>query len=186
MDSVYIKRVLDGNTDDFRYFIQKYKDLAFSVAISVVKNEFDAEEVVQEAFLKVFRNLNSFKGKSEFKTWFYRIVINEAFRKIEKSKNDKLVLYEQNLPETEDFTETFRGLNHEEQHVLVVESLNRIPPKEALALQLFYIEGNNMEEMANLTGWSIANIKVILHRARKHLLTVVDAKIKDEHLILQR
>lgn len=184
MDSVYIKKVLDGNTDDFRYFIRKYSDLAFSVAISVVKNEFDAEEVVQEAFLKAFRNLKSFKGKSEFKTWLYRIVINEAFRKAEKSKNDKTVLYERDLPEAEDFIETFRGLNAEEQHVLVVESLSRIPSKESLALQLFYLEGNSIEEMGNLTGWTVANVKVILHRARKHLLAVVDAKIKDEHLIL--
>lgn len=181
MDSVYIKRVLDGNTDNFRYFIQKYKDMAFSIAVSVVKNEFDAEEVVQEAFVKAFKNLKSFRGKSEFKTWFYRIVINESFRRLEKAKNDILLLSGQDLLETEDFADTFRGMNTNEQKVLVTESLKKIPAKESLALQLFYLEGNRIDEITTITGWSEANVKVILHRARKHLLVVVNTMIEKEN-----
>jgi RNA polymerase sigma-70 factor (ECF subfamily) len=183
MDSVYIRKVLEGSTDDFRYFIRKYKDLAFSVAVSVVKNEFDAEEVVQESFIKAFKNLKSFKGKSEFKTWFYRIVINEAFKRVQKTKKEIILPTGENLPEADDFTNTFRGMNDEEQQVLVAESLKRIPPKESLSLQLFYLEGNNIDEIANITGWSEANVKVILHRARKHLLLVVNMLIEKEHLI---
>lgn len=179
MDSVYIKKVLDGSTDDFRYFIRKYKDMAFAVAISVVKNEFDAEDVVQESFLKAFRNLKSFKGKSEFKTWFYRIVINEAFRHNEKTKKDKFVAFEKDLPDTEDYTETFRGIEAGEQHVLVLESLSKIPSKESLALQLFYLDGYSLDEVGNLTGWTVANVKVILHRARKHLLAVVNEQLNE-------
>ena len=183
MDSEYIKKVIDGSTDDFRYFIRKYKDLAFSVAVSVVKNEFDAEEVVQEAFIKTFKSLKSFRGKSEFKTWFYRIVINEAFKRIQRTKSEIILPTGQNLPEVEDFTDTFRGMNAEEQRVLVVESLKQIPPKESLSLQLFYLEGNSIDEITNITGWSEANVKVILHRARKHLLLVVNAMIEEEFKI---
>lgn len=183
MDSVYIKKVLDGSTEDFRYFIRKYKDLAFSVAVSVVKNEFDAEDVVQEAFIKAFKNLKSFREKSEFKTWFYRILINEAFKRIQKTKNEIILPSGQNLPEVEDFTDTFRGMNAEEQRVLVTESLKKIPPRESLSLQLFYLEGNSIDEITNITGWSEANVKVILHRARKHLLQVVNAMIEEEFKI---
>ena len=183
MDSVYIKRILEGSTDDFRYFIQKYKDLAFSVAVSVVKNEYDAEEVVQEAFIKAFKNLKSFRGKSEFKTWFYRIVINEAFKRVQKTKNEIILPNGDNLPEIEDFTDTFRGMNAEEQRVLVSESLLKIPPKESLSLQLFYLEENSIVEITNITGWSEANVKVILHRGRKHLLSVVNSLIEKEYLI---
>lgn len=186
MDSVYIKKVTEGSTDDFRYFIRKYKDLAFSVAVSIVKNEFDAEDVVQEAFIKAFQNLKSFRGKSEFKTWFYRIVINEAFRRVQKTKNEIVLPTGQNLPEVADFTDTFRGMNAEEQRVLVAESLKKIPPKESLSLQLFYLEGNSVDEITNLTGWSTANVKVILHRARKHLLLVVNTIIEKEYQIRTR
>ncbi|MDX9883490.1 MAG: RNA polymerase sigma factor [Prolixibacteraceae bacterium] len=180
MDSVYIKKVLDGSTEDFRYFIQKYKDLAFSVAVAVVKNEFDAEEVVQEAFIKVFKNLKTFRGKSEFKTWFYRIVINEAFKRLQKEKNDVLLPVGNELPDVEDISETFRGMTDDEQRLLVSESLKKIPSKESLSLQLFYLEGNTISEITGLTGWSEANVKVILHRARKHLLEVVNAMMNNE------
>jgi RNA polymerase sigma-70 factor (ECF subfamily) len=186
MDSVYIKNVLDGNTEDFRYFIRKYKNLAFSVAVSVVKNEFDAEEVVQDAFIKAFQNLKSFRKQSNFKTWFYRILINEAFKRLQKVKNEIVLPTSQNLPDVEDITETFRGMNAEEQKFLVSESLKKIPPKESLTLQLFYLEGNSIDEITNLTGWSETNVKVILHRARKHLLDVVNIMVEKEFKIASR
>jgi len=180
MDSVYIQRVLNGSTDDFRYFIRKYKDLAFSVAVAVVKNEYDAEDVVQEAFIKAFQNLQSFRGNSNFKTWFYRILVNEAFKRIRKSKDEIVVLHSENIPESEDISETFRGFNDDEQKLLVSESLKRIAPKECLVLQLFYFEGNSLVEISNITGWSEGNVKVMLHRARKHLLEVVSKMMQGE------
>lgn len=180
MDSVYIQRVLNGSTDDFRYFIRKYKDLAFSVAVAVVKNEYDAEDVVQEAFIKAFQNLQSFRGNSNFKTWFYRILVNEAFKRIRKSKDEIIVLHSENIPESEDISETFRGFNDDEQKLLVSESLKRIAPKECLVLQLFYFEGNSLVEISNITGWSEGNVKVMLHRARKHLLEVVSKMMQGE------
>jgi RNA polymerase sigma factor (sigma-70 family) len=185
MDSVYIQRVLNGSTDDFRYLIRKYKDLAFSVAVSVVKNEFDAEEVVQEAFIKAYQNLESFRGKSCFKTWFYRILVNEAFKRIRKTKKEMILSESDNVPYPEDISDSFRGLNEEEQKFLVSESLQKIPPKECLILQLFYFEGNSLVEISNITGWSEGNAKVMLHRARKHLLNVVNAAMEKDLLIVK-
>lgn len=183
MDSVYIQKVLNGSTEDFRYFIRKYKDLAFSVAVSVVKNEFEAEEVVQEAFIKAFQNLQSFRGKSEFRTWFYRILINEAFKRYQKLKIEMVIPLTDRKKDLEDTGESFRGLDPDEQKWLVTESLKKIPPRESLSLQLFYLEGNSLEEMAELTGWSVSNSKVILHRARKHLLEVVNGMLERELIV---
>ncbi len=180
MDSVYIQKVLNGSTDDFRYFIRKYKDLAFSVAVSVVKNEYEAEEVVQEAFIKAFQNLGSFRGNSEFKTWFYRILINEAFKRFQKLKMEIVLPLNENRTDVEDIGDNFRGLDPDEQKLLVAESLGKIPPRESLSLQLFYLEGNSLEEIAGLTGWSESNVKVILHRARKHMLDVVNVLMDGE------
>lgn len=180
MDSLYIKKVLSGSTEDFRYFIKKYKDMAFSVAVSVVKNEFAAEEVVQEAFIKAFNNLKSFRGKSEFKTWFYRIVINEAFKRHQKDKMELLVRSGDQLPDMHDIEDTFKGLNDDEQKMMVNESLKQIPAKESLVLRLFYLEENNINEIIDLTGWSKSNVKVLLHRARKNLLLVVNKMMNSE------
>jgi RNA polymerase sigma factor (sigma-70 family) len=186
MDPVYIRKVLSGSADDFRYLIHKYKDLGFSVAVSVVKSELDAEEVVQEAFIKAFQNLKSLRDTSNFKTWFCRILINEAFKRLQKSKNESLLPLRENIIDIEDITDTFRGLDAEEQRLLVSDSLKKIPPRESLSLQLFYLEGNNIEEISNITGWSEANVKVILHRARRHMLDVVNSMIETEFIMKTR
>lgn len=184
MDSVYIEKVLNGSTEDFRFLIRKYKDLAFSVAVSVVKNEFDAEEVVQEAFIKAYQNLSSLKERSNFKTWFCRILINDAFKRLHKMKNETVLSAIENFTEVEDAPEIFRGLNPEEQTALVTESLKKLPAKESLSLQLFYLEDCSIVQITNLTGWSEANVKVILHRARKHLLEVVSSTMGKDNLII--
>ena len=74
-------------------------------------------------------------------------------------------------------------MTDDEQKLLVSESLEKIPPKESLSLQLFYLEGNAISEITGLTGWSEANVKVILHRARKHLLEVVNTMMEREFKI---
>lgn len=174
MDNLYIQKVLNGDTEGFRYFISNYKDLAFSVAISVVKDEFWAEEVVQESFIKVFQKLKTFKGHSSFKTWFYRIVINEAFQRIREEK--KQHIYQNELQETElDSVEgSLKGLTPEEQTLVVQEALKLIPPKESLVLRLFYLEDQPSKTIADETGWTEANVRVILHRGRKNMLAAVN------------
>ena len=183
MDSVYIQNVLNGSTEGFRYLIKKYKDLAYSVAVSIVKNEVEAEEVVQEAFIKAYKNLSSLKEKSSFKTWFYRILINEAFKRLQKIKHEIALPINENLCDVEDIADTFKGMNAEEQILLVTESLKKLPAKESLTLQLFYLEGNSIDKIINCTGWSEANVKVILHRARIRLLDVVNTMMGKEFIM---
>jgi len=174
MDDLYIQKVLNGDTEGFRYFISNYKDLAFSVAISVVKDEFWAEEVVQESFIKVFQKLKTFKGHSSFKTWFYRIVINEAFQRLREEKKQHVYQEEFREVELDTVEDSLNGLTPEEQAVLVQEALKRIPPKESLVLRLFYLENQSTKTIADETGWTDANVRVILHRGRKNILLVVN------------
>ena len=185
MDDLYIKKIIGGDTEGFRYFIKNYKDLAFSVAISVVKDEFLAEEVVQESFIKVFKNLKSFKNRSSFKTWFYRIVINESFKQLKEEK--KSVIYTSELKEADlnDVESNMFGLTSDEQTVFVQEALKILSAKESLALRLFYLEGQDTKTISEETAWSEANVRVILHRARKNLLVVVKKLIKQKEISIK-
>src|SRR5664279_767345 len=88
MDDIYIQKVLKGDTDAFRFLIKKYKDIGYSLAMSVVKDEFTAQDVLQASFVIAFSKLSTFKGNSKFSTWLYRIIINEAFNAIRKRKNE--------------------------------------------------------------------------------------------------
>ena len=180
MDDHYIKKVLDGQTEEFRYFIKQYKDLAFSVAFSVVKNEFTAAEVVQESFVKAYENLKSFKGESKFSTWLYRIVINESFK---TARKEKRIVSETCFVSGLDYQENpviFDELKESEQKYYINECLNRLPANESLVLRLFYLAENSINEICEMTGWSESNVKVHLHRGRKNMQELLQRILKTE------
>jgi RNA polymerase sigma factor (sigma-70 family) len=169
MDDLYVTRVLAGDTEAYRYFLRKYQDMAFSLSMSILKDEFLAEEVVQDAFVKAFNALDSFARRSSFKTWFYRIVLNESFLRAKKQKRELLEFlpeYDEELPDENALAQ----MSRDEQAYQVDKALKCLPDREAVVLRLFYLEEESIKGVSEITGWSEANIKVILHRARKSML----------------
>lgn len=179
MDEIYIRKVCEGDTESFRYFLKQYKDMAFSVAISVVKDEFIAEEVVQDAFMKAFNALKSFNRQSKFSTWFYRIVSNESFMRLKKMKRD-IISFNPDYNNDIADESVLLSLQADEQTYLINEALKKLPPNESLALRLFYLEEESIKAVCEITGWSESNTKVILHRARKNMLIAVNQLMKSE------
>ena len=135
--------------------------MAFSVAMSVVKDEFLAADVVQEAFIIAFEKLSYFKGNSKFSTWFFRIVINQSFKSIQKNSSQ----YSESDEALE--TDTTGKVSTDEQKFFINECLKNMPANESLVLRLFYLNENSLLEVSEITGWSESKVKVTLHRARK-------------------
>jgi RNA polymerase sigma-70 factor (ECF subfamily) len=178
MDDLYLKKVLSGDTDSFRYFIQKYKDIGYSLAMSVVKDEYLAQEILQTAFIRAYSGLKNFKGKSKFSTWFYRILINEAFKAVKKqSAGTDLESVCGKIPEDDYFEANDK---EENQKYYLNEALKRINSNESLALRLFYLEECSIEEITEITGWGNSNVKVILHRGRNNLRQVLEKMCKND------
>ena len=174
MDESCIQKILAGDSELFRHLIVKYKDMAYSIAMSVLKDEFYAEEVLQISFLRAFEHLNSFKASSKFSTWLYRIVINESFRLVRKHKNEFVSFMEAPPDEEAELDDSFLKMEEEDQRHIINEALQKLRSNESLALRLFYLEENSIDEIRDMTGWTASNIKVILHRARfslKNILT---------------
>ncbi len=167
MENIYMDRVLSGDIDAFRYFIKTYKDMAFSIAFSIVKDEQYAEEVVQDAFMKAFNGLKKFHRKAAFKSWFYRIVVNESFLRLRSIKKDRKMI---SIEEQSDAIMEVQFEEITESHGAKIHKvLSLMEPKESLALELFYLQELSINDMMQITGWSKGNTKVILHRARKSL-----------------
>jgi len=177
MDERYIKKVLEGDPEAFRYFLKNYKDMAFHVAVSIVKDAYYAEEVVQDAFMKAFKGLKSFNGTAKFKTWFYRIVVNEAFQRLRKMKREVVSFVPAEEIIVLECTPLYE-LPEEEQKHMIGEALNKLPPKESLVLTLFYLEEYGLADICNITGWSLSNTKVILHRARKDMRSMLGSTLR--------
>ena len=171
-DDLNIRKVLNGDEGAFRYFITEYKDMAFTVAISVVKEQNIAQEVVQDAFLKAFKSLHSFKKEALFSTWFYRIVVNEALMRLKKMKRDILIFSPDCDRDVRDES-VFFSLEEPEQSHLINEALKKLSPNESLVLRLFYLQEENLRSVGDITGMSVANVKVTLHRARKNMFRLI-------------
>lgn len=171
MDDLYVAKVLAGDAEAYRYFLRKYQDMAFSLAMSIVKDEFIAEEIAQDAFVKAFDALESFSRRSSFKTWFYRIVLNESFARVKKQKREFLEFrpeYDEEVPDDS----ALNNMTQDDQAARVGEALKCLPDREAIVLRLFYLEEETIKGIGEITGWTESNIKVILHRARKNMLGV--------------
>lgn len=171
----YIQKVLDGDTDAFRFIIKQYKDEAYSLAISVVKDEFLAKDVTQNAFIKVYTKLDTFEENSKFSTWLFRIVINEAFILQRKQKRQTKIAEESSATNNRSaVNKSSQKIEEDNQRYYINEALKQIPAKYSLALRLFYLQDYSIEEIKEITGWSTSNTKVILYRARNKVKTVLD------------
>lgn len=167
MDDVYLDSVLSGDVEAFGYFVKTYKNMAFNLAYSIIKDEQYAEEATQDAFMKAFTGLDSFKRQASFKSWFYRIVVNQSFLQLRKLKKSHQYTDLNEVCEHPFDDE----LNKDSSEILreIHKALDKLSSNESLALQLFYLEEMALNQITEITGWSLANTKVILHRARKNV-----------------
>lgn len=169
IDAVLIEKIKKGDTDAFRHLVDKYKDMSLSLAYSILKDKAKAEDVLQEAFMKVFHKAASFKHQSAFSSWLYRIVINSAYNELKRNKGHlELEKVNSNDSMSNDKT-AFQNLKEEEQKRYVVLALNKLKPDEALVLRLFYLCELSLKEVEEITDFSPSKVKVDLHRGRKNM-----------------
>lgn len=181
MDSEHIQKVLGGDANAYRYFIEKYRNMAYSLAISIVKDVPIAEEVTQDAFLSAYKSLDKFEQRSKFSTWLYKIVTNEGLKRLRK-KEFKYAddVSELNIVKYAEINNSVLSLTEQEQKYYINRGLEKLLPNDSLVLRLFYLDERSLKEIGEITGFSNTNIKTILHRARKRFYTVLKEDLKDE------
>lgn len=176
-DVEIIESVKKGNQADYAVLIDRYKNKAFTMLKRMLKNEFDAEEVLMDCFLKAYNNMNNFKFESKFSTWFYRIVYNTALTKLSNTKRkiesemDSIddLNYLESIYNADDFLKN-------DMSDLVRKIINELPVKNAAVITMFYLEEMNTDEIADILQISVANVKVILHRSRNLLKELIEKR----------
>jgi len=163
-----VQQVLSGNTSAFAFFVEAYQDMAITIAYRICGNMQDAEDVVQESYVKAFRNLRSFRSDSKFSTWLYRIVYNTAISltKTQMWTGSREAVMADDLSNLADNTFEL-NMDEKERREIVADVMQKIPAGDALLLTLYYLEDNPVKEIAKITGLNEPNIKVKLFRARK-------------------
>jgi RNA polymerase sigma factor (sigma-70 family) len=183
-DITYIRQILAGKTSDFSYIVDRHKDKAFNLAFRICGSREEAEEIIQDSFLKAYRSLNGFKMKSSFATWFYRIVYNTSISYVRVKKKGVLSL--EDFPA--DATDFVRDNSSDEEaereyrSALIGFALQKINEEERGLITLYYYEEMSPEEISEVTGISKSNIKVKLFRARQKMLEIIE-KVEKKKLV---
>ncbi|MDP4224185.1 MAG: RNA polymerase sigma factor [Bacteroidota bacterium] len=178
----YIREIIEGNPGRFSYFISKYKDMAFSIAFRIVNNREDAEEIVQDSFMRAFRSVKKFRKEAKFSTWFYRIVVNKALSQKKKLNRRAGEKSPEDIPgvNTWDIESAYRNLDQNDRAKYINAALGKLSQEDSLLLTLYYLDENSVDEISKITGISGDNVKMKLLRARKKLYYELEKLLKSE------
>ncbi len=179
-DQFYIQKVTEGDTESFRFLVDRYKDKAFSVAFSVLHDLTLAEDTVQEAFINAFRKIHTYRAEAAFSTWLMRIVVNESIKVLRRKKISMDAAKEIREVDEYDVNQSIQSIRENEQKHFIDLALGKMPPREALILELFYLEEQSLKEIESIMGLNTDNVKVILFRARKRFYSILQQELKHE------
>ncbi len=179
-----------GDTQAFTTLANQYSRNIYRLALNITRNNEDAEDVLQEAFLKAYTKLDRFQGNSRFYTWLVRIAVNEALMKLRKRKSDRTVSLDE--PVETDVSEIVRevkdwGDNPEqtyaktELHEILSKAIDTLEPAYRTVFVLRDVENLSTEETAESLGLSVPAVKSRLLRARLKLREQLTRQFKRGH-----
>ena len=176
-EGLLVSAAKGGDATAFEELVNRYERKIFRLGMNITQNREDAEDVMQDAFLKAFRNLDNFQGDSRFYTWLVRIAVNEALMKLRKRRPNQVSLDE---PVKEGEDPVFREIEdwgpspeqrfaQTELNQILNQVIGELEPIFRVVFLLRDVEGLSTEESAQILGISVAAVKSRLLRARLRL-----------------
>ena len=175
-----IQAINSGEVDKFQDLVKRYEAKLYNFSLRMCRDPSDAEDMIQDTFLNVFRYLKNFRYETKFKNWLYKVAASTCFKKRRKSKfaPDKELSLEEFLPNDEaekpDHVPEWAlmpldKLLNEELAGVINKTIITLPKKYRMVILLRDIEGFSTTETAQILNLSPSNVKVRLHRARLYL-----------------
>ncbi len=171
-DSILVRRILTGDQEAFRELMEHYQNYVFTIAFNVLKNREEAEEAAQDVFLKVYRNLGSFKQESRFSTWLYTVAFRTAIDVSRRKQlpTDSIEDDDGHLQLADSGKDNpAEQVQQQDLKDRLATAIRLLPGKDAVIITLFYLQERSVAEIAEITGLTPANIKTKLHRIRERL-----------------
>jgi RNA polymerase sigma-70 factor (ECF subfamily) len=194
-EAMLIAVILSGDREKFHDLIRPYERQVYLTALALVKNEAEAEDVAQEAILRAYRKLASFRGDAKFSTWLTAITLNEARTRLRAQKRAMLDSLDDTDPAGGDYTPAaltdwrevpLAALEQQEVRTLMQQAVAELPDTFREVVMLRDLEELSVNETAEALGISIALVKVRLHRARlllqKRLAPLLRKEVKPRRI----
>lgn len=161
-DEILIKQCINDNRKYQELLYRKYADKMYNVCLTYEKDEDAAADILQEGFIKVFRNITDFKHKGSLEGWIRRIIVNTALEHYRKRTRELVNQNELSVFIDYNIDEILSSINAKE----IIKMVNELPEKAAIVLKLFAIEGYSHEDISTALEITIGTSKSQLNRAR--------------------
>lgn len=193
-DLTLIDRVKRGDQAAFRPLVERYQRRVFALALSVMRDADEARDVVQEAFVKAYRHLDSFQGDASFYTWLYRIAMNQCIDRMRRMRRGEHVEFDEAI-DREEVGESgispqrlgfdpAQALVDREIRERVGAALEKLSPPHRAVLVLREVEGLSYQEIADVLGCAIGTVMSRLFHARKRMQEMLRPLVDGEPLAL--
>jgi len=188
-EDALVTALTQGSEDAYEILIQRYQQPVYSLVCRLVNDAAEAPDIVQEVFLKVFRNIGAFRGNSSLKTWVYRIAVNEAYnhrRWFCRHHRQEVALGSEEGPGhlaggmTDPGRSPFEQAADRETRALVEQALEKLNPKFRAAVVLRDIEDLNYEDIATVLDISLGTVKSRIMRGREALRRILETRLEAE------
>lgn len=168
-DLTLIRLFTAGSEEAFDRLYLRHQDYVYNVCLGVLGNPDDARDCAQETFLRAYRKVGEFRARAAFSTWLYRVAVNVCVGHLRKRPRAAAAsLEDENVREiADDAPEVWTGLEREVDEKLVREVVASLSPDYRTVLVLRYFQNLSYEEMVEVLGYNMGQLKVKLHRARR-------------------
>ena len=172
MDDQHLVRALQEKDENaFRELVFTYQEMIVSTCLGFLKNQQEAEDVAQEVFIQVFRNIDSFRGDARLSTWLYRIAVNRSLNAV-RSKKSRLLM---SLDEVFEYKKNsslelpLENLENKERSEILNTAVQKLPDNQRTAFVLSKHEGLANKKIAEIMGISLSATEALQNRAKKNL-----------------
>jgi RNA polymerase sigma-70 factor (ECF subfamily) len=187
-----VHKLLNGDQASFAELVERYQDMVYNTALSIVQNKNDADDITQEVFMQVYLSISSFKGESKFSTWLYQITISKALDDEKKKNRNKRFGFIKSFfginETTEDLPVEFNHpgvqLEKKESSNALFKALKKLPDNQRIAFTMHKIEGQTNMEVAAIMNMKVTAVEALMSRAKANLKITLqnyyNEKFKDQ------
>ncbi len=173
-DEHLVKATLAGDNGAFAQLVTRYKRRVFSLAARFARDNDELEDICQEVFIKVYENLGGFRRDAPFEHWLTRIAVHACHDALRRKRHAyRHTSLDEQAMEVRDHSAEARQEARQARDLLAW-AMEQLSPQEKLVITLLELEGYSVSEIAGMTGWSTANVKVRAYRARLALKRIVE------------
>ena len=183
-----IAAVLKGDTASFEPLITKYSPRVFATARRYARRDSEVEDIAQEVWMKTFQKLSSFRGEAPFEHWLMRLTVRTCYDFLRGHQRNRETAFTELSESESDWLERFVSApesaseDADAAKQLIERVMEKLSPPARLVITLLEIEDRSVKEIAQLTGWSVALVKVRAFRARAEMRKILARMARDKYL----